>query len=451
VLDVCSCLNFTFEKKDKQSVRCFIRVKMSSREVFDVIIVGCGAAGIACAIELKRLNPSVNYLILEGRDRVGGRAWTDRQTFGEEIPVDVEAHYLCHHGNEKNSLLQSYHPSRRDRIEVDFPRERCQMSIFDGQDGRKINDDQLIEESQHLFDKIEKKVKDFDEKEDQSISEWIEKALEEIKDDDARLRELVRLHWAFVEVHEGSDLCQLSSRSFQQGERNLEELDLSLDQGFGSLIEQLARENDLTIEFNRHVTHLNIDDNQRVQLKTKDEREYLCRYVVHTIPLGCLKRYSLMFDPPLPSWKLNAIDQMGFSLLNKVYLQFSSLSSAFGEKDLQRIYVLRSRFQFYSCYPQDSMLVLFVFGDQARQLSFPIRWLVTRWASDPFSLGSYSSFHRGNDRRLVEDLSRETHQGRVHWAGEHTNHQGTIGYVDSALQSRQREAKNISLVVSKDQ
>ena len=435
---------------------------MSSEGVFDVIIVGCGAAGIGAAIELKRLNPSVNYLILEGRDRVGGRAWTDRTTFGEEIPVDLGAHYLCHHGNERNSLLQFYRTSTKDRIEFDFPAERSEMAIFDGEDGTKI-DDQLIEESQQLFEKIEKKVKAFNEKEDQSISQWIEKDLEEIQDD--RLRQLVRLHWTFIEVHEGSDLSQLSSRSFQQGEGDLQELDLSLHQGFGSLIEQLASTNKLNIELNSSLTHLTIDHHGRVHLTIKDGREYRCRDVLLTIPLGCLKNRSVLFDPPLPSWKSEAIDRMGSSLLNKIYLQFSS-PPTFGEKELRRLYVVRSRFQFYSCYPDASMLVLFVFGDEARRmeeqtdreiveqiiaslrlisrrLSFPVRWLITRWGKDPFSLGSYSSFDRGNDRRLLEDLSRETHEGRVHWAGEHTNHQGPIGYVDSALQSGQREAKLI--------
>ena len=336
---------------------------MSSRSVFDVIIVGCGAAGIAAAIELKRSIPPVNYLILEGRDRVGGRAWTDRQTFGEEIPVDLGAHYLCHHGNEGNPLLQSYRPSRRDRIESDLPLERSQLLIFDEESGTKI-DDRFVDESKDLFEKIEKKVKDFDEKEDQFILEWIDDDLQEIND--VRLRELVRLQWTFVEVHEGSDLCELSSRCFRQGEGNLQELDLSLQRGFGSLVEQLALDNQLNIQFNRCVTHLNIDDNQRVQLITKDGREYRCDDVLLTIPLGCLKTRSIVFSPPLASWKLNAIDRMGSSLLNKIYLQFSF--PPFEGKDLQRIYVLRSRFHFYSSYPEDSMLVLFVFGEQTTQL-----------------------------------------------------------------------------------
>ena len=73
-------------------------------------------------------------------------------------------------------------------------------------------------------------------------------------------------------------------------------------------------------------------------------------------------------------------------------------------------------------------------------MTAPIKWLVTRWGSDPFSRGSYSSFHVGNNDEILKELARETHGGRVHWAGEHTNYSGSIGYVDSAFESGQREA-----------
>jgi lysine-specific histone demethylase 1 len=40
--------------------------------------------------------------------------------------------------------------------------------------------------------------------------------------------------------------------------------------------------------------------------------------VLVTVPLGCLKETALnMFEPPLPDWKLNAIDRLGFGNLNK--------------------------------------------------------------------------------------------------------------------------------------
>ncbi len=36
-----------------------------------------------------------------------------------------------------------------------------------------------------------------------------------------------------------------------------------------------------------------------------------------TVPLGVLKKGSINFQPPLPSRKQEAIDRMGFGILNK--------------------------------------------------------------------------------------------------------------------------------------
>ena len=37
-----------------------------------------------------------------------------------------------------------------------------------------------------------------------------------------------------------------------------------------------------------------------------------------TVPLGVLKSQAITFQPPLPEWKQQAINNLGFGLLNKV-------------------------------------------------------------------------------------------------------------------------------------
>lgn len=39
--------------------------------------------------------------------------------------------------------------------------------------------------------------------------------------------------------------------------------------------------------------------------------------VVVTVPLGVLKAGTISFHPPLPEWKTQAINNLGFGLLNK--------------------------------------------------------------------------------------------------------------------------------------
>src|SRR5262247_3925906 len=50
----------------------------------DAVVVGAEAAGLVTARELQRTGLSA--CVLEARPRVGGRAWTERDTFG--MPID---------------------------------------------------------------------------------------------------------------------------------------------------------------------------------------------------------------------------------------------------------------------------------------------------------------------------------------------------------------------------
>jgi flavin-dependent dehydrogenase len=49
---------------------------MTDREVmeYDVVIVGAGPAGLACAIRLKQLKPDTNICVLEKASAVGAHA-----------------------------------------------------------------------------------------------------------------------------------------------------------------------------------------------------------------------------------------------------------------------------------------------------------------------------------------------------------------------------------------
>jgi len=110
--------------------------------VFDTIIIGAGAAGLQCYHDLinppntniKPLDPS-KVLILEGRNRLGGRLYTDEQ--GD----DLGAKYI--HGTSRFNpvmklLTASPGPLRHDVIDIAFgnpwlfPRQHMRTSYFVG-------------------------------------------------------------------------------------------------------------------------------------------------------------------------------------------------------------------------------------------------------------------------------------------------------------------------------
>ena len=54
-------------------------------EKYDVIIVGAGMSGLSAAYRILTQRPSTKLLILESRERVGGRIWSlpfDKSKFG---------------------------------------------------------------------------------------------------------------------------------------------------------------------------------------------------------------------------------------------------------------------------------------------------------------------------------------------------------------------------------
>lgn len=75
------------------------------KPVCEVIVIGAGAAGLAAAEALTRAGRSV--LVLEARERIGGRVWTHRMP-GLAAPVELGAEFI--HGNAAAtySLLEEF-------------------------------------------------------------------------------------------------------------------------------------------------------------------------------------------------------------------------------------------------------------------------------------------------------------------------------------------------------
>ncbi|MFB9310859.1 monoamine oxidase [Agromyces hippuratus] len=63
-----------------------LRHAKGDKSTWDVIVVGAGAAGIGAARRLTDQHPDLRVVIVEARDRIGGRMHTDRTSMG--IPVE---------------------------------------------------------------------------------------------------------------------------------------------------------------------------------------------------------------------------------------------------------------------------------------------------------------------------------------------------------------------------
>jgi monoamine oxidase len=69
---------------------------------FDIVIIGAGVAGLAAAAQLATARRRV--LLLEARDRLGGRIWT-RLESGLTVPVELGAEFIHGHAPVTRDLL----------------------------------------------------------------------------------------------------------------------------------------------------------------------------------------------------------------------------------------------------------------------------------------------------------------------------------------------------------
>ncbi|GAP83418.1 putative flavin containing amine oxidoreductase [Rosellinia necatrix] len=190
-------------------------------------------------------------------------------------------------------------------------------------------------------------------------------------------------------------------------------------------------------------------------------------YVVATIPLGVLKHGSIEFQPPLPTEKAEAISRLGFGILNKIILVyddafwdanadiFGCLRAPLSRHSLKQSEYTSQRgrcFQWFNVSNTTGVPVLLalmagdagfdtehsnndelvaeatevlrcVFGHNVPQ---PVHSIVTRWGSDRFARGSYSS--AGPDMRVDDYQVMARPIGNLFFAGEHTTstHPATV-------------------------
>ncbi|MEZ4631271.1 MAG: FAD-dependent oxidoreductase [Deinococcales bacterium] len=81
-----------------------------------ILVIGAGMAGLAAASELVKAGYQV--LILEARDRVGGRLWTHH--LWEDAPVDLGASWI--HGVQGNPLTKLANEAGARRVATSYDR-----------------------------------------------------------------------------------------------------------------------------------------------------------------------------------------------------------------------------------------------------------------------------------------------------------------------------------------
>lgn len=401
----------------------------------DVLVVGAGIAGLAAARELIARDYSV--IVLEGRDRIGGRIWSvdlDGQ------PVDLGAQWI--EGIKSNPL---YSFCRKHHIATALSDNDESLAAFDV-DGKPIPDHRLERDYEKIEDLLQaacelSERRDADGAGDISFAAGLDAAgLDQLHGVKRRFADWVVN--MIVGGDEADDSKNLSLAAVaQRNEEDWTDGDYHvLPGGFSQITHSLAK--DLDIRLNHVVDRIAYGGNG-VEVTT-NRGVFRSDYAIVTLPLGVLKMGKVAFDPPLPKRKLDAIASLGVGVAMKIVLRFPK---QFWPDEQFIGYVSDTPGQFVewtnlSAYAKAPILSLWSHGDIARAMERqsddqlkktvmqtirkcfvnapdPVAMKASRWASDPFSFGAYSNLPLGSSYDCFDALAEPVHD-RLFFAGEST-------------------------------
>ena len=396
-----------------------------------VLVLGAGIAGLAAARALTEQGRSV--IILEARNRVGGRMWTD-SSLG--VPLDLGASWI--HGVNGNPITKLAKQFGVKTVPTDD-----ENSIMFNADGSEYSDVEW-EETESLFEEIYEEVALMQEEteSDTSLQDAFDAVLSEYDLSDEQMRRLNYYAYLGTSLEYGADMNDLSLWEWDQDEEFGGE-EVIFPGGYNQITNVLAKGLDIRLETVVKTIRYG-DDGVVVETTAGD---FVADQAVVTFPLGVLKQASVKFEPPLPESKQSAIQKLAMGVLNKVYLRFPEV---FWDENVETISYLGdvlgewSDWLSFVPFTGEPVLMAFHGGDKGfalenlsddvivagamktLQVMFgesvpePIGILITRWGKDPFALGAYSHippFASGEDY----DALFEPVDDKLYFAGEATS------------------------------
>lgn len=392
-----------------------------------VIVIGAGFAGLAAARALS--DASFKVVVLESRNRIGGRAHTN-YSFG--FPVDLGASWL-HGVCDENPLahvigrlgLPLYRTSGDNSVLYDHDLES--YALFD-MNGNKVPQE-LVSNVGVTFESILKETEKIRQEfsEDISMKRAISLVFERRPDlrMDGLGNKVLQWYLCRMEGWFAADADTISLKCWDKEELLPGGHGLMV-RGYRPVINTLAKGLDIRLG---HRVEKVVRRYNGVKVTVEDGRTFLADAAVVAVPLGVLKSNRITFEPKLPDWKEVAIKELGIGIENKIALHFGDIFwpnveflGVVAETTYECSYFLNLHkatghpVLVYMPAGQLARDIEKMSDEDAAKLAFtqlkrilpnasePIQYLVSHWGTDVNSLGSYSYDTVGKSHDLYERL-----------------------------------------------
>ena len=237
-----------------------------------------------------------------------------------------------------------------------------------------------------------------------------------------------------------------------------------LEKKFASVIPQVQLNSPVEkIDYQGDMIHITKNNGQTI----------VADRVVITVPLTVLKKGAILFNPGLPSTKLDALDKLGMMAGMKVHLQFSipfwndittpNQGSIFGHHFLPEIYIsnlgrsdtpiitayiMGERAEQFSSMGNTAVSVMLGYLEEIYSSQVPIQSFVqggshvADWSKEPYIEGAYSYPLVGGGIVFRKELA-EPIDNKIFFAGEATNFNGHSGTVHGAIETGLRTVQQL--------
>lgn len=274
-------------------------------EHFDHIIVGAGLAGLGASVTLT--NSNAKHLIIEARDRVGGRvkAFSFAGVTQDEGASFVQYPY---DSNPINGFVQSF---KIGTIPANFYKE----AVYYSGNG-SLSSDQDLQTAEGVYS---------------SLMEYINHQIYYVMDYDQPVSTLLDSFWkknpdvaGFIKdrtndqmleeaIDNGADLSTMSSWEWDGAHDGWDYWDYAPQGGWAQLFQTIfTRKCNPVLHLSEVVRKIDYSGTSIVV--TTNKNSYSTNKLMIGVPLGVLKEGAIEFVPPLPTEKTTAIDSIGFGI-----------------------------------------------------------------------------------------------------------------------------------------
>ncbi len=414
-----------------------------------VIVIGAGIAGLSAAYHLNKAG--IEVVVLEGRDRIGGRVWTSRDF--ADIPVEFGAELI--HG--RSAEVNTWEWVRKLGLAT-WHWNKTADSMIRTEDGAWMTMGQARRMSPEL----------------DATRAWDLGDVPEPDNDEDLATYLKRIGFSDQQLHyvqrsfanaEGDSMRYLNAKAhahlFKDSDGEDDYSDYRILDGYDSYYQKLAE--GLDIHLNKVVDRINW--REAVSVTTIEGETFAADAAVLTLPVGVLKADAVLFNPALPRSKRQALNGLQMGPVMKMVYQFDG---PILDRSIGAIYAKDNPPMWWS--PSlgrvngDIVWTAFFTGDYAREMLalgeeaalqkgldtlrreigqpdlqyLKARWI--NWPEDEFARGGYSVCLPGH-YNAREKLAVPTPP--LYWAGEASAPHHLTAMVHGAYFTGQRAASEI--------